>query len=120
MIERNGLVYKMKIYLDDLREPYDDSWTIAKTIEEFQQLVLSGEAITQMSFDHDLGENVPTGMDATKWFVELCLDEPSYGENLEIVLVHSANPPGAENILSYFMSAKAHGVFSSDLKVRRI
>ena len=109
----------MKIYLDDLRDPYDDSRIVARSVKEFQQLVLSEEPITQISFDHDLGHAVPTGMDATKWFVELCLDHPSYGENLEVVLIHSANPPGANNIQSYFMSAWSSDVFNSGLKVRR-
>ena len=114
----------MKIYLDDLRKPYDGTWTVARSVQEFQQLVLSGEPITHMSFDHDLGEedgaNVPSGMDATKWYVELCLDNPSYGENLEFVMVHSANPAGAENIVSYFMSARAHDVFKSVPRIKRV
>ena len=113
----------MKIYLDDLRDPYDNSWSVARSVEEFQQLILSGEPITHLSFDHDLGEEngapVLSGMDAAKWLVELCLDDPSYGENLKEVIVHSANPAGAENIWSYFLSAKAHDVFNPDLKIRR-
>ena len=114
----------MKIYLDDLRKPYDENWIVARTVQEFQQLVLTEEPLTHISFDHDLGEDagapVPSGMDATKWFVEFCLDNPSYGENLQEVMVHSANPAGAENILSYFMSARAHNIFNSDLEIRRV
>ncbi len=114
----------MKIYLDDRRDPPDESWKLARNVEEFQRLVLIGEPITHMAFDHDLGEEnkvmLPTGMDATKWFVELCLDHPSYCEKLQFVTVHSDNPGGAENILSYFMSARAHDVFNSDLKIRRV
>lgn len=113
----------MKLFLDDVRNPPDDSWIIARNIKEFKHFVLNGEPITHISFDHDLGEEngttLPTGMDAAKWFIELCLDKPQYGENLELVAVHSSNPAGAENIRSYFESAQAHGVFSTNLKIVR-
>ena len=93
-------------------------------MEEFQKLATSladiGDPITQLSFDHDLGKNIPTGMDAAKWFVDLCIDNPSIGEHLKVVMVHSANPPGAENIMSYFISARDHGILNNELKIQRV
>jgi len=55
-----------------------------------------------VSFDHDLGEAVPSGMDFAHYLVEKSLDEiDSGGQGLPKSFeyrVHSANPIGAENI----------------------
>lgn len=110
----------MKIYLDDIRMPYDSSWTLARHGTEFKTLITSEfEPITEISFDHDLGENESSGYDLTKWFVEYAMDHPKITENLERVIIHSDNTPGRENIAGYFESAKAHGVFNNDLDVIR-
>lgn len=127
MIEKNGLIYKMKIYLDDIRDPYDDTWTLVRSCLEFIEIVLrieegSGEVITHISFDHDLGmyEDVEalSGMDAAKFFVEKCLDDPTFAEHLQEVIVHSANPAGVQNIAGLFMSARKQSVLNQDLIIK--
>lgn len=46
----------MKLYLDDVRNPPDASWTLARNIREAQRLVEANKGqITNMSLDHDLG-----------------------------------------------------------------
>lgn len=110
----------LKIYLDDIRTPSDSSWLVVRSVEDFKERVLSASIpITALSFDHDLGDKVPDGYDATKWFVELAMDNEEIAQNLKIVIAHSDNPPGRENIAAYFESARAHSVFSDDLVVER-
>lgn len=114
----------MKIYLDDIRDPYDDTWTLARSYDEFVILVLSGKNITHLSLDHDLGMIDDTtvaqsGMDAAKFFVEYSMDNPKVGSMLEKVIVHSSNPPGVENIKGYFKSAKDHGIVNAGLVIIR-
>lgn len=51
-----------------------------------------------ISFDHDLGENQPTGYDLAKFLVEKDLDEPGWIPSNFQFQVHSANPIGKQNI----------------------
>jgi len=112
----------MKIFLDDIRNPPDDSWIIVRSYNDFVKLVKeTSHLITEISFDHDLGmaydKVAKTGMDAAKFFVEHCIDNPNIGMDLEKVTVHSSNPPGVENIKGYFKSARDHGIVNEDLVI---
>lgn len=110
----------LKIYLDDIRTPPDSSWLVVRSVEDFKNRILSASVpITDLSFDHDLGDKVPDGYDAAKWFVEYAMDNEQIAQNLKTVIVHSDNTPGRENIAAYFESARAHSVFSDDLVVER-
>lgn len=92
----------MKLWIDDLRTPPDDTWLWAKTSSEALTILRSAylslvglapvqEDITAVSFDHDLG-----GDDTTRpvimWMAE-------YQFWPEIVYVHSMNVIGAEYIM---------------------
>ena len=48
----------MKIYIDDLRTPVDNTWVVVRNIQEFTELVEKTpfETIKKISFDHDLGK----------------------------------------------------------------
>lgn len=110
----------MKIFLDDIRQSYDDSWTVVRDYEEFVDLVklVQPGLITHISFDHDLGSEVgKTGYDAAKWFVDQCIRDQRIGQNLDQVIVHSANPVGRENISAYFENAAKHGILNQNLTV---
>jgi hypothetical protein len=51
-----------------------------------------------ISFDHDLGDNVPTGKDLANWLVEQDMQGIiKFPTNFEFH-VHSANPVGRQNI----------------------
>ena len=92
----------MKIWVDDIRTPPDDTWYWTKTSEDaIQELVVSkmmfnGELggicsyglITEMSLDHDLG-----GDDTTRPIVLWCCENDFWPVE---VRVHSANPVGRE------------------------
>lgn len=46
----------MKIFLDDIRDAPDATWTVVRTPYEFSKLfTFNHEKVTEISFDHDLG-----------------------------------------------------------------
>ena len=109
-----------KIYLDDVRTPVDNTWTVVRNYEEFISTIttIGLENIELISLDHDLGDSAmkewlygvvknyqinydniteKTGMDCTKWLVKQWMD----GAPLVDVVVHSANAIGAANMMGY-------------------
>lgn len=114
------------LFLDDIRVPtnvywiplpsYD--WIIVRSFEEFKNTVLLHGIPTFVTYDHDLSEShyghglhhdpIPyeqytekTGYDCCKFLVEQCdkirIKHPKY-------TVHSLNPIGKQNIVSYVES----------------
>jgi hypothetical protein len=84
-----------KLYLDDIRTPKSEGFTIARSVKEAQDLIRKKGFPSFMSLDHDLGEDVPTGYDFVKWIVSEYMNKelPEFDFN-----IHSANPVGAENM----------------------
>lgn len=87
----------MKIFLDDVRDAPDDSWVICRdSISFYNVLSACPEMIEVVSFDHDLGLDSADGYDCIKMLAN------DFGDIYpETVIVHSANPVGAENIIRY-------------------
>lgn len=56
----------VKLWLDDIRVPPDESWRWAKTFEEAQSALATGEVVAA-SFDNDLGEAEPEGRRLVLW-----------------------------------------------------
>jgi len=102
------------LFLDDIRMPvhcisymqrrtpdykiYNEEWVIVRSYSDFIFWIYENGLPDLISFDHDLGmenEGQPSGMECAKWLVEYCLDNQL---KLPRWLVHSANPPGSENI----------------------
>lgn len=89
----------MRLWLDDVRPPPDDSWFWAWTNDMAKNMLAGGE-VTECSLDHDLGEettgaldveavkNAETGLDLVQWMVETGNVPPK-------VTIHSWNPDGA-------------------------
>jgi len=121
--EKFGLDYKMKIFLDDVRDPPDNTWTVVRSYDAFTDLLNNTlHIITEISFDHDLGADeqgnvLETGMDAAKFFIEKAMDEPIIGLALEKVIVHSSNPAGRSNIGGYFESARDQGILNPNILI---
>jgi len=90
-----------RFFLDDLRDPPDNGWIIARTSDEAKQYVLSNGMPSFASFDHDLGGD-DTAMIFIKWLVNYDMDS-----DYSIIpcdfeyIVHSANPVGKKNIEGY-------------------
>jgi hypothetical protein len=74
---------------------YSEEWIIVRSYSEFVNWIEKNGLPDVISFDHDLGEEPQSGMDAAKWLVDYCLDNEL---KLPSWLVHSVNPPGYENI----------------------
>ncbi len=88
------------LYLDDIRVPHTSrDWIIARSCDEAKAHCLEHGVPSLISFDHDLGDQVPSGFDFAKWLVENDMDH--HGAFLPEDFsfnVHSANVVGAENI----------------------
>lgn len=81
----------MKIWLDDLRSPPDDTWHWCTTTWCARGLLsLYGGEITEMSLDNDLGECHEEGRKLIRWMCETSR-WPS-GD----ITIHSANPVAGE------------------------
>jgi len=92
-----------KLYLDDIRIPTDESFVIARSLDEARRLVLQNDMPTFISFDHDLGIDdsgilLPSGYDFAKWLVESDLQKIIQIPDNFSFKVHSQNPVGAKNI----------------------
>lgn len=93
------MAYRM--FIDDLREPPDDSWVIARTSSGAIEYMREHGCPMEISFDHDLGGD-GIAMRVVKRMVETDLD--ACGKFIPasfVFVVHSANPVGARNIESY-------------------
>ena len=112
---------KVKIYLDDVRTPLEDTWVVARDYDQFVNSVTQYgiENIELISLDHDLGDTAmveyynnvkdnykldydkireKTGYDCCKFLVNLSIDTDI---PLPLVYVHSANPIGSANMMGY-------------------
>jgi hypothetical protein len=111
---------KKYIYLDDNRTPFSSDWIVVRNYDEFVKTVesIGFSNIELVSLDHDLGDTAikewytntkkngvldysnieeKTGFDCVKWMVEKWMD----GEPVFEASVHSANPVGSQNMISY-------------------
>ena len=115
------------LYLDDLRElPFKEgNWRVARSYEEFVDVISTWGLPDKISFDHDLADahypwNDPsyatgtlnyasykekTGYDCAKWLVDFCV-EGDY--KLPSILIHTQNPIGYKNISTYLDNARKH------------
>jgi hypothetical protein len=118
------IMSKLKLYLDDVRVPKDNSWILVKDYGEFVSTILKHglESFDTISLDHDLGETAmaeyfnnvypnyelnydnikeKTGLDCAKWLVNHYLEKPKENFTFPLVYTHSANPIGSANIMGY-------------------
>lgn len=98
-----------KLFLDDVRNvdrlygsvawdpPHTGDWVSCRSMAEAVAVIEDRGCPTFISFDHDLGDGVPTGMDLARWLVEHDLDHGSMPQGFQYD-VHSWNPVGAANI----------------------
>jgi hypothetical protein len=95
-----------RLFLDDIRDPKwtypnDINWVVCRSMNEAVALISVRGWPIEVSFDHDLGEDlnghVPSGFDFAKYLVNLDLDTNSMPDNFSFK-VHSANNAGADNI----------------------
>lgn len=119
------------LFLDDERMPWDVTWCdlprdkphhIVENFEKFTGMIIAFGVPEFVSFDHDLArqhyghglneDDIPydrytekTGYDCAKWLVDFCAERNVKFPNYK---VHSMNPVGTKNIISYIENAKKH------------
>lgn len=87
----------MKIFLDDIRNPPDDSWIVARTASEAYFLIRNNARVEiTASLDHDLGDNIPTGYELLNW-IERDIAMDGFRPRITFA-IHSANPVGCRNM----------------------
>lgn len=96
-----------KLYLDDLRTPRNDGWIVVRSYDEAVSYVTQHGWPTEISLDHDLGDNVPSGYDFARWLVDRDLQHSDMPWNF-VWNVHSANPVGTANIYGLFTGYMKH------------
>jgi len=89
------------LYLDDLRDPPPGhEWVVCRSTHQAMEVVASRGMPSLMSLDHDLG-----GDDTTMAFLRRLANEAWDGVSPPPdYRVHSANPVGAQNIVSFMES----------------
>ena len=87
----------IKLFIDDLRDPPDDTWTVVRDYQQAVAYFDTNGLPPVVSFDHDLGL-AETGYDVAKWIVEKILDKEVDLPDTFVYTVHSANPVGKRNI----------------------
>jgi hypothetical protein len=91
-----------KLFIDDERTPATDGWVIVRSSNEALTYIQNNGWPEFISFDHDLG-----GDDTTMVFLRKLVDQVWNGDNLPPdYMVHSANPVGSKNIVSFMESWK--------------
>jgi hypothetical protein len=90
----------VKLFIDDEREPPDETWVVVRTFAQAIDHVEDHGVPESMSLDHDLGGD-ETVMQFLRWLCDHHFEKgpPRY-------VVHSANPVGRDNMISFLESWK--------------
>jgi len=90
----------LKVWLDDIRPLPEDYDVLMLTGEECIELILTG-TVTEISFDHDLGEGI-NGYEVARKIEEL-----AYFDKIPRIKwhIHTSNPVGLKSIFSAMKSA---------------
>jgi len=92
------------LFLDDLRNPENQDWHIVRSYNQFVDYILKNDLPCVISMDHDLGLE-KDGYDCIKFLVHYIMDNfmlQNKEVTLPVILVHSMNPVGKENIEKYW------------------
>lgn len=112
----------MKLFVDDIRKPPDDTWTVARTVTEAIRLLSRFSHWDEISLDHDIShfENLDekdVDQDvractecfcavayyiAQKWFVEARFEDSEFAlmspRITPQIWLHTANPVGGDEM----------------------
>lgn len=92
-----------KMFIDDERHPpetWTDSYVVIRNMRDFIIYTNKFGCPSFISFDHDLGENEPTGHDIVKYMVETDMNMGGTFIPSDFQFkIHSMNSVGARNIL---------------------
>jgi len=97
------LEFNLKIFLDDIRSPADDQWHVIRNVPDLITFYRTNfDNIEVMSFDHDLGDGVPTGYDFLSFLEKEVYEGTPCGMGAYRIkfILHTANPVGKRNMQS--------------------
>lgn len=97
----------MKLYVDDIRNAPDESWTVARTvISAIRCIAFFGNDITEISLDHDISHQVSIGsklerpFPCEETFQSVAYFIAAYYKDYDLpypsITLHSSNPLGIE------------------------
>jgi hypothetical protein len=93
-----------KLYLDDVRDPPEPGYTVVRnSLMAVVTVVQRGKLPSFMSLDHDLGGDDNT-MRFLKELHHIWEEQGANPEDIPQYIVHSANPIGTKNIISFMES----------------
>ncbi len=122
------MITNYNLFLDDIRIPTQVTWvdipkdqhySVVRNYQEFVDLITLQGLPKFVTYDHDLSDchygfvdlnnnEIPydsyvekTGYDCAKWLVDYCMNK---GIKHPPYVVHSMNPVGKQNIISYVES----------------
>ncbi|MBB5413952.1 hypothetical protein HDG34_007935 [Paraburkholderia sp. HC6.4b] len=102
-------VFSYRMFIDDIRDPIDADWRIARTSAEAIAMLEDLGCPSEISFDHDLGGD-DTAMFVVRRLIDRDLDAGgTFIPATFIYSIHSANPVGRENIqglLSQYLAVR--------------
>lgn len=95
-----------RIFLDDVRMPPDESWTLLRTSQEtlaaLAAIERSGAPFSALSLDHDLGPaSQSDGASVAEWMAA----DPAARAWPGLLRIHTTNPVGRERILAALVPA---------------
>ena len=96
-----------RLFLDDIRTP-DEGCIVARSVSEAVSLIEEKGFPIYISFDHDLGDNVPSGKDFTNMICDKVLDGEWTMPKDFTFQVHSDNNVGSENIMGMLNNFLSH------------
>lgn len=92
----------MKIWLDDIRQPPDDSWMWCKSASDFTATFTSWhDKITEISFDHDIASYNYVGDEITGYHMFCVVEKHAFVHadyTIPKMHCHSSNGPGRKKI----------------------
>lgn len=93
----------LKLFLDDIRDPPDDTWILCRDVPTFIHLARHADVL---SLDHDLGDGVPTGYDVLLTLEKEVAMQGLWADKVPVIQVHSANPVGISNMIACIKSIR--------------
>lgn len=90
-----------KMFIDDERNPPDNEYVVCRSTDEAINYIKKNKWPYHFSFDHDLG-----GDDTVMVFLKKLYDFWNESIPIPSYFVHSANPIGKKNIISFMESWK--------------
>jgi len=86
-----------KLFVDDVREPWSDSWVVARNADDAIDLICKNTStLKQLSIDHDLGGKL-TGYDILNVLCDMI--NHGYIEKLNLIIIHTMNVPALKKMM---------------------